>query len=190
MKVIKKVIKKIMSSKNNFKFKFNKVKMGKNNYLGGKFFIRNRGEFNIGNSCCLRSGIRENPVGLNHKMIFDIKNGGKLSIGNNVGISNSVFSVFKEITIEDDVMIGSSVQIYDSDHHSLNYEKRITDNYDDLKNVPVCLKKGCFIGTGAIILKGVTIGEKSIIGAGSVVTKSVPDNEIWAGNPAKFIRKI
>ena len=47
-----------------------------------------------------------------------------------------------------------------------------------------------FIGANSIILKGVTIGERSIIGAGSVVTKNIPDDEIWAGNPAKFIRKI
>lgn len=55
---------------------------------------------------------------------------------------------------------------------------------------PVVIKDGVFIGAHCIILKGVTIGEKSIIGAGSVVTKSIPDGEIWAGNPAKFIRRI
>ena len=58
------------------------------------------------------------------------------------------------------------------------------------KAKPVIIKDGAFIGTDCIILKGVTIGEKSVIGAGSVVTKSVPDGEIWAGNPAKFIRKV
>lgn len=58
------------------------------------------------------------------------------------------------------------------------------------KTKPVIIKDGAFIGTDCIILKGVTIGEKSVIGAGSVVTKSVPDGEIWAGNPAKFIRKV
>lgn len=47
-----------------------------------------------------------------------------------------------------------------------------------------------FIGAFTIILKGVTVGENSVIGAGSVVTKSVPDNQIWAGNPAKFIRAL
>ena len=55
---------------------------------------------------------------------------------------------------------------------------------------PVVIKDNAFIGAKVIVLKGVTIGENSIIGAGSVVTRSVPDNEIWAGNPAKFIRKV
>ncbi|MEI3417887.1 MAG: DapH/DapD/GlmU-related protein [Blautia sp.] len=55
---------------------------------------------------------------------------------------------------------------------------------------PVVIKNGVFIGANSIILKGVTIGEKAIIGAGSVVTRSIPDGEIWAGNPARFIRKI
>lgn len=55
---------------------------------------------------------------------------------------------------------------------------------------PVVIKNGVFIGANSIILKGVTIGEKAIVGAGSVVTRSIPDGEIWAGNPAKFIRKI
>ena len=55
---------------------------------------------------------------------------------------------------------------------------------------PVEIKDGVFVGAHSIILKGVTIGEGSIIGAGSVVTKSIPAGEVWAGNPAKFIRKI
>ena len=55
---------------------------------------------------------------------------------------------------------------------------------------PVVIGNDVFIGAKSIILKGVIIGENSVIGAGSVVTKSVPANQIWAGNPAKFIRNI
>ena len=70
----------------------------------------------------------------------------------------------------------------------MDFEKRINEAGGETK--PVIIKDGAFIGADGIILKGVTIGKKSVIGAGSVVTKSVPDGEIWAGNPAKFIRKL
>lgn len=53
----------------------------------------------------------------------------------------------------------------------------------------VVLKKGVFLGANVIICKGVTVGENSMIGAGSVVTKDIPAGEIWAGNPARFIKK-
>lgn len=79
-------------------------------------------------------------------------------------------------------------KIYDTDFHWLDFEKRIRETGG--KTSPVTIKDGAFIGGSCIILKGVTIGEKSVIGAGSVVTKSVPDGEMWAGNPAKFIRKL
>ena len=52
------------------------------------------------------------------------------------------------------------------------------------------IKDHAFIGAHSLILKGVTIGKYSVVGAGSVVTKSIPDGEIWAGNPAHFIRKL
>lgn len=188
MKTVKKMIKKILSLKNIVKLKINDVIIGKNNQIIGKVFIRNKGKFIVGNDCIFRSGVRQNPVGIHHQLVFDVRHKASLIIGNNVGLSNTIISCLDKIVIEDDAMIGGSVQIYDSDHHSINYEKRM--NSEDVKTSPVILKKGCFIGVGSIILKGVTIGEKSIIGAGSVVTKDVPDNEIWAGNPARFIKKV
>jgi acetyltransferase-like isoleucine patch superfamily enzyme len=84
---------------------------------------------------------------------------------------------------------GGDCKIYDTDFHSLNFEKRNRLPDNDVRSGAVNIKYGAFIGTGAIILKGVTVGEKSIIGAGSVVACDIPDNEIWAGNPARFIRK-
>ena len=60
----------------------------------------------------------------------------------------------------------------------------------EVKTKPVLIKEGAFIGAHAIILKGVTIGKRSVIGAGAVVTKDVPDNQIWAGNPAGFLKNV
>ncbi|MNL65825.1 2,3,4,5-tetrahydropyridine-2,6-dicarboxylate N-acetyltransferase [compost metagenome] len=60
---------------------------------------------------------------------------------------------------------------------------------ETIKKEPIIIEQDVFIGANSIILKGVTIGARSIIGAGSIVTKNVPADEIWGGNPAKFIRK-
>ena len=87
--------------------------------------------------------------------------------------------------------MGGGNSIYTTDFHSLDPTIRASN--EDMKHrkcAPVVIEDNVFVGAKCIILKGVTIGENSIVGAGSVVTKSVPPNQIWAGNPAKFIRKI
>ncbi|WP_312364794.1 DapH/DapD/GlmU-related protein [Sphingobacterium sp.] len=93
------------------------------------------------------------------------------------------------IVIEDDVMIGSGVHIYVNNHKFDDITIPIIDQgyYPDL---PVILKKGCWIGANTIILPGVTIGENSVVGAGSVVTKSIPKNVVAVGNPAKVLKSI
>jgi acetyltransferase-like isoleucine patch superfamily enzyme len=96
----------------------------------------------------------------------------------------------KKIQIGNHVFIGGSVKIYDNDFHSLDSDIRESSHDTDVGSKPIEIKNHAFIGAHSIILKGVTIGEYSIVGAGSVVTKSIPDREIWAGNPAHFIRKI
>jgi len=59
-----------------------------------------------------------------------------------------------------------------------------------VKSAPIVIEDGAFVGGSSLIMKGVTIGRHSIVAAGSVVTKDIPPNEIWGGNPAKFIRKL
>ena len=115
---------------------------------------------------------------------------GKVFIGDHCGISNSALFCFQEIQIGNYVMIGGGCKIYDSDFHSLILENRISILDTDIKSRTVNIKEGAFIGAHSIILKGTTIGKKSIIGAGSVVSGVIPDGEVWAGNPAKFIRKV
>ena len=93
------------------------------------------------------------------------------------------------ILIEDDVMMGSGVQIHVNNHRFDDPNIPLIDQgyYPDEQ---VVLKKGCWIGANSIILPGVTIGENSVIGAGSIVTKSIPDRVVAVGNPAKIIKKI
>lgn len=88
------------------------------------------------------------------------------------------------ITLEEDVFIGPGVQLITENH---------PENPNLRRNVytkPILIKRKAWIGAGAIILPGITVGENSIVGAGSVVTKDVPDNTIVGGNPAKKIRDV
>lgn len=88
--------------------------------------------------------------------------------------------------------LAGGVKVFDTDFHSLDYLVRLDFEKDMQikKMAKVTIEHDVFIGAGTIILKGVTIGACSVIGAGSVVTKDIPANQIWAGNPAKYIRDL
>lgn len=101
-------------------------------------------------------------------------------IGNNVTIKCGV-QLWDGITIEDNVFVGANVTFTND---------KYPRSKADWQLLPTCIKKGASIGAGSTILCGVTIGENAMIGAGSVVTKDVPANELWVGNPAHFVRKI
>lgn len=153
-------------------------------------YIRNAGSLKIGKIRRINSRYSENPIGGSCFSSFVVTKGATLVIDDGVGISNSAIYCSDNIYIGKDVYIGGDCKIYDTDFHSVIFEKRIKDFDDDIKRSPVIIKRGAFIGTGVIIMKGVTIGEHSVVGAGSVVLKNIPDNQIWGGNPAKFIRDL
>lgn len=113
----------------------------------------------------------------------------KLMIGKNIQMTNTSIVCLKSITIGDNVLIGAEVLIMDSDFHELNYAIR-KDQKDVGVNKKIEIDSGVFIGARSIILKGVHIGEGSVIASGSVVTKNVPSAQIWGGSPAKFIRNV
>jgi acetyltransferase-like isoleucine patch superfamily enzyme len=156
----------------------------------GRINIKGRGLIEFGNNVKIISSVYENPVGLSIMSSFYCNSGAQIKIGNNVSLSNSLLFAKKSIIIEDYVMIGGGCQIMDTDFHSLNYEERLKFKDEKVQSKDVLIKRGAFIGASVIVLKGVIIGEKSIVAAGSVVTKSIPDNQIWGGNPAKFIRNV
>ena len=107
----------------------------------------------------------------------------KVSIGKNVFInSNSLMMSRGSITIEDDVMIAANVSLISNNHDP--YERQV------LTCKPVVIKQGAWIGAGATILPGVTVGKYAIVGAASVVTHDVPDYAVAVGNPAKVIKML
>lgn len=119
----------------------------------------------------------------------------KISIGRRVTIrpASMLFADPRKdgagITIEDDVLLGSGVQFYVSNHNFENTEMPVFDQ-GHTESIPITLKSGSWVGANCILLPGVTVGENSVVGAGSVVTKSLPEKVLAAGNPAKVIRKI
>lgn len=153
-------------------------------------YVTRRGKVRIGENFRVNSGSNHNIIGRQGRTI--IWSEGAITIGNNVGISNSALICRNEIIIEDDVTIGGNCVVYDTDFHPVNPSARLNDQADieQAASSPVIIRQNTFIGAHSTILKGVEIGENSVIGACSLVAKSIPPNEIWAGNPAIKIRSI
>lgn len=150
------------------------------------------GKMTFGKNFYMNNGGIYNLIGRQQKNIFIVGRNAELKIGNNVGISACAIICHKEIVIGDNVLIGGNTVIYDTDFHSLDYNLRRNsgENPDFTLKSTVVIEDNVFIGAHVTILKGVIIGKNSIVAACSVVTKNIPRNEIWGGNPARFIRKI
>lgn len=152
------------------------------------FFSATRGRFKLGRNVVINSGLKYNPVG-GFKTILLIKGDDALiEIGDDTGISNATICARQHIFIGANVNLGAGCRIFDTDFHSVNLEERIADTH--IPSKPVRIEDGAFIGSGALIMKGVTVGERSVIGAHAVVTRDVLPNEIWGGNPAKHIKTL
>ena len=156
----------------------------------GTPLIKNQGSFSIGSGLKVNSSGFRNVIGGDTRSSFVIKKGAKLQIGTNFKMSNSAIYCADSITIGDNVMIGGSCKIWDTDFHPLNADERNTNPNENFNTKPIIIGDNVFIGGFSIILKGVNVGDNSIVGASSVVSKDIPENELWAGNPAKFIKKI
>lgn len=150
------------------------------------------GKCTIGNNFRMNNREMSNPIGRFNRCSIIVGNKGNLIIGNNVGMSSTAIVCHHSIEIGDNVNIGGNVAIYDTDFHSLNAADRLNRDTDVANTNTIAVKIGnnAFIGAHSTILKGVSIGENSIVGACSLVTKDIPDNEIWGGNPVKFIKKV
>jgi UDP-2-acetamido-3-amino-2,3-dideoxy-glucuronate N-acetyltransferase len=110
-------------------------------------------------------------------------------IGKNCKIQSHTF-ICEGVTIEDDVLVGHGVTFINDKYPRATNGNGGLQSEADWKVVPTVVKKGASIGSGSTILCDVTIGEKAIVGSGSVVTKDVPAFTIVAGNPARIVRKI
>jgi len=154
-----------------------------------KVMVTRRGKFKIGNNVKINSGSLPNiGIGRPQKSSFFVE--GNLLIGDNTGMSATAIICHQSIEIGKNVNIGFNTVIYDTDFHSLDSEMR-QDNLKDKENTKkkkVVIEDNVFIGGHSTILKGVIIGENSVIGACSLVSRDIPKNQVWGGNPVRFIR--
>lgn len=151
------------------------------------------GNINIGDNFVMNNGLSNNVIGFGKTPCVLSVFGGNITIRDNVGISqSSLIAINADIVIGNNVKLGSGTKIYTCDFHPIEHLYRRDDylNQIYMKSSAVTIEDDCFIGAGTIILKGVTIGARTVVGAGSVVTKSLPADCIAAGNPCRFIRVI
>ena len=146
---------------------------------------------NIGRNFTMGNWARLNASGISARCKLEVRGNALLEIGEDVGITATTIMCFNHIKIGNNVRIGVGTHIYDTDFHNIDSIARLNgDRMETVKTRPVFIGDNAFIGAYSFILKGVSIGENAVIGAGSVVTKNVPANEVWAGNPARCIKKL
>jgi acetyltransferase-like isoleucine patch superfamily enzyme len=158
-------------------------------YITGpvRFTLQSGSAFEMKAHSRIHSGYYANTFGGERLSIITVFNHGKLVIGSNAGISSTTIICTNQIIIGSNVLVGGGSCIYDTDFHEIEYARR---DGSQVQSKPIEIKEGAFIGGYCHILKGVSIGKGSVVAAGSVVTKDIPDFEVWGGNPARFIKTI
>jgi acetyltransferase-like isoleucine patch superfamily enzyme len=149
-----------------------------------KFTKVRNGSITIGKNSTFRSYATSNLIGVNRPCIVSAIGNDKpiVEIGNNCGFSGTVIGAFNKIVLGNNVRCGANTLITDSDWH--------LDDPRSGKPSPVYIADNVWLGVNVMVLKGVSIGENTIIGANSVVTKDIPANVVAAGNPCKVLKKI
>ena len=192
----KKIIFRINTTFYNFLFKFNLWMIEANCGKGIKTYNGVPYIFAANKHCKLNFG---NYVTINNKWntgwysktTIKVINKGVLSIGDHSGFNSVLLYCANNITIGNYVNVGGGTRIYDTNFHDLDWNGRRDPTISKgTKTAPVKIEDDVFIGTGCIIGKGVTIGARSIIAAGSVVVKDIPSDCIAAGNPCKVVKEL
>lgn len=159
--------------------------------LGKPIIQRCRGStISLGPGLVLRSWPSSNPLTPSHPVVLATRTAKAcIEIGAECGFTGTTIVAAEHIAIGNRVLVGTNTTIVDTDFHPLTPEKRLQNILDGC-HAPIVIQDDVFIGMQSLILKGVTIGQGSVIGAGSVVTHDVPPGVIAAGNPARVIREL
>lgn len=192
VRFVKRVRNRISSYINLLRLNLYGVEHGKHCVIHGKLYINlfPSASLKIGDDFYFSSGWGINALCSNRRGMLYATWDANITIGNNVGMSSTVLWCHKKIVIGNNVKIGGNCILIDTDAHDINYINRRRPATDSGATSPIIIEDDAFIGTNCIILKGVTIGARSIIAAGSIVTKSIPADCIAGGNPAKVIKYL
>ncbi len=168
--------------------------VGKNFRTSGpcSFKARTAGSIRIGDNVTLLAHWRTNRVGLCGRVLLHTLGDGQIEIGDHTGASSVVISSRSQIKIGRFCKLGGNVRIFDHDFHALDPAiRRGPNDAANARSRPITIGDDVFIGTNAVILKGVTIGDRSIIGAGVVVNFDVPPDSTvtWENSAFKIQSK-
>lgn len=145
----------------------------------------------LGERVVLTSKSRFTALGVAHPVVIrTLAPGAAVRIGADTGLSGTTICAQTSVAIGCECLIGADVVIVDTDFHPLKAERRRFRPLTDAASQPVTIGNNVFIGSRTLILKGVSIGENSVIGAGSVVVFDIPSNCVAAGNPCKVLREL
>ena len=135
----------------------------------------------------MNSATRANPLGCFQPCVMrTLAPGARLVLASRVGLSGSVICAAQSIEIGESTILGAGAMVIDNDFHQPAGEWEWNDDCQ-AGAAAVKIGRGVFIGARAIVLKGITIGDRAVIGAGSVVTRDVPAGGVVAGNPARLL---
>lgn len=152
-----------------------------------------KGAITIGCNVKLTARFLTNTAGISNPILLETLDNGFIEIGNDSGLTSTIISARTRVTIGSFVKIGANVRLFDHDFHALDSSLRRNGSTDrkNVKTVEIIVEDDVFIGANSIILKGVRIGQGSIIGAGSVVAlRDIPPFSRVAGNPARIVGQV
>ena len=159
--------------------------------FGRPILQRHRGsQINLGDGLSLRSWPRSNPLAPTAPVVLSTRRAdAELTIGDDCGFTGTTLVAADRVVIGDRVLVGGNASIVDFDFHPLTPEAR-AENINAGTAAPIVIEDDVFVGVDALILKGVTVGEGAVVGAGSVVTQDVSPRTVVAGNPATVVRTL
>ena len=180
---------------NRGKFRLLGVALGNNSNMWSKIYLHvgENAKVSIGANFTFQSGDNFNPLCHNTFGSIYVFDNATLTIGKDCGMSGGAIWATDSISIGNNVLIGANCTIIDGDIHSTDWQQRRSNNSNpklmEYKHKPIVIGDDVWLGANTIVLKGVPIGERTIIGAGSVFTKDIPADCIAAGNPCKVVKQ-